>query len=83
MAGSSRSRPATVESDADKKKRDEEWQRGLAQVMGGDGAAAPPTDKVPEQWVQDVHGSWFQVSGPLPEVGSLSTTISVSGRPQL
>ena len=34
VTGDSRYRPTVGESESDKKKRDEEWQRGLAQVMG-------------------------------------------------
>ena len=54
------------ESEEDKKRRDQEWQDHMAQVRGG-GQTTNAAPQSREEWVQDVHGTWFQVSGPLPE----------------
>ena len=50
---------------ADKERRDQEWQQYLAQVMGGGNSNLEPSPSLQEEWMQDVHGNWFQISGPL------------------
>ena len=54
---------AKMQQDLAKCRGDGGGQQSLAQAVGADPAPPPPTQ---EQWVQDIHGSWFQVSGPLP-----------------
>ena len=66
-----RSRP-TPESEQDKQRRDQEWENHMAQFRGNTNAPTTPSPPSTEEWVQDVHGVWFQVSGPLPGGGGNS-----------
>ena len=63
--GGGRSRPPP-ESDQDEQRRDKEWENHMAQVRGNVNTSATPSPPPEEEWVQDVHGQWFQISGPLP-----------------
>ena len=52
-SGQARSRGNVDADGAEKRKQEEKWKRG-----------SPPFAL--ETWAQDVHGTWFQISGPLP-----------------
>ena len=77
MLGAPRTGGETPEADRDRprrkpQRRDQEWENHMARLCGGNhtagGGLSPPPPE--EEWVQDVHGQWFQIRGPLPSGGS-------------